>query len=114
MRGVGYLLIIAVAASFASGCVSTDWEARYLEKEMEARALQEQYDAMNQNLAERDASSEVLRQEFDETRAQLDTLSGELEKLKEQASGFAQYRQKKEEELKAALTKMRQLEAAYS
>ncbi len=35
----------------------------------------------------------------------------ELEKLQEQASGFALYRQKKEDELKQVVTKMRQLES---
>ena len=67
-----------------SACANTDWEARYLETEQENRALQERYDAVHQNLAENDASSEVLRQEFDETRAQLDTLSSELAELREQ------------------------------
>lgn len=84
------LAIPAFALLFAStACQSTDWEARYLEKEQENRALTEQYDAMNQNLAERDASSEILKQEFDQTRSQLDTLSSELQKLKEQPAPAA-------------------------
>ena len=80
---VGLLLIF-------SGCATTDWEAQYLEKEQENRALQEQYDSMHQNLAEQDVSSEVLRQEFDDTRAQLDTLSSELSKLREQPARTTQ------------------------
>jgi chemotaxis protein MotB len=87
-RGALAIPVVGVLL-FLSACASTDWEARYLEKEQENRALQEQYDSMHQNLAEQDASSEVLRKEFDDTREQLDTLSAELQKLRDQPPAAA-------------------------
>lgn len=60
------------------GCASTDWETRYLEKEQESRALQEQYDSMNQLQAERQASAETLKNDMDRARAEIDALAGEV------------------------------------
>lgn len=80
---------IAAAALFlfafvASGCASTRWQKRYLHKEQEARALQEQYDSMNQAQAERQASDEVLQKEMGKTRAQVDALASEITDFKQQ------------------------------
>ena len=92
MRRVHYAGIVAVAVLIATGCVSTDWEARYLEKEMEARALQEQYDSLNQALAEREAAADLMQDELDRSREQVHVLSSQvvdLEKKKTQPAPVA-------------------------
>ncbi|MHC4471298.1 MAG: OmpA/MotB family protein [Planctomycetota bacterium] len=78
MRRVRYLACFAALTLIAAGCVSTDWEARYLEKEMESRALQEQYDSMNQALAEREAAADLMQDELDRTRDEVRVLSSQV------------------------------------
>jgi chemotaxis protein MotB len=68
----------------ASGCASTDWQTKYLQKEQEARALEEQYDSMNQLQAEHQASAEVLRKEMGQTKAQIDALASEITEVQAQ------------------------------
>jgi len=82
--GRAVIAIPALAAMILfAGCASTDWEARYLEKEQEARALQEQYESYAQTSAERDASTEVWAREFGKTQEQVVALAHEVKKLKD-------------------------------
>jgi len=68
---VGLLLV-------ASGCKSTEWEQKYLEKEQENRALQEAFDARNTDSAESDAAAEMLRRDLERTEAELAVLADEV------------------------------------
>jgi chemotaxis protein MotB len=84
MRRVQFVVCGAALMLVAAGCVSTDWESRYLEKEMEARALQEQYDSMNQALAEREAAADLMQDELDSTRDQVKVLSAHVQDLEKE------------------------------
>ncbi len=78
------LSVLVLGFLVFAGCASTDWEARYLEKENEARALQEQYDALNQSLAEREATAEELKGELDRTQESVEVLSSAISELRKQ------------------------------
>lgn len=75
MRRTAFLFLVVLPFVFAVGCASTDWEARYLEKEQEARALQDEYSTMNQALAESEAVNEEMKGELDQRDARIDTLN---------------------------------------
>jgi chemotaxis protein MotB len=83
MRWLSSLAVAGILFSFlAAGCASTDWESRYLEKDQEVRALQAQYDLQRQATAERDATNEEIRQEYNRAKEQVEVLSRRLDNLK--------------------------------
>jgi chemotaxis protein MotB len=84
MRRLGIAVPALLLSILAVGCASTDWESRYLEKEAESRALQEQMESQNQYFAERQAASEALREDMTKARAQIETLAGEISELQNQ------------------------------
>jgi chemotaxis protein MotB len=81
-----FVLVIPVVCLLvvASGCKSTDWEQKYLEKEQENRALQEAFDSQNTSLAENDATAEGMRRELEQTEAEVAALARELSKRESQ------------------------------
>jgi chemotaxis protein MotB len=84
MRRFGIAVPAFLLLTLAVGCASTDWEARYLEKEAESRALQEQMESQYQYSAERQAAAETLKNEMDQAAAQIRTLAGEVDDLRNQ------------------------------
>lgn len=106
MRRLGAILVAVSFAGILVGCASTDWESRYLEKEQEARALQEQYDSLNQELAERGASDEEAYQAYLRNKEELDLLSEEITSLKN-APPPASPRDEHLAELQAELERLR-------
>ncbi len=80
-----FLAVSMVAASLSllgAACASTDWEAKYLESEEQARLLGEQNEQLRQAIAENDASTEGARQELLRTQQTIDLLSKEIEGLR--------------------------------
>lgn len=81
MRGFSLFFVGLLGFSLLAGCASTDWEGRYLEKEQESRALQEQYDALNHELAEQQASHEASEQAYLKNKEQLEVLQAAVADL---------------------------------
>jgi chemotaxis protein MotB len=82
----GFLVVaVAVVLPFAgAACASTDWEAKYLETEEQARLAEEQNESMRQALAENDSAAEGARQDLLQTQQTVDQLAKELAGLRTQ------------------------------
>ena len=96
----------------ATGCKSTDWEQKYLEKEQENRALLELQDSGNFARAENDAASEGLRAELEQTEAEVEALAHELSKYRNQPVAPAPV-PAEDENYKALLADYDRLKALY-
>lgn len=77
-------LVLVMIFGFIGGCASTDWESRYLDKEQELLALQQQNDLMNQSLAEREAERERLLAEMKNAEQEVTLLSQRFESVRNQ------------------------------
>jgi chemotaxis protein MotB len=82
MRQTAVLITMVFTISLAAGCASTDWEAKYLEKQEEARALQGENDTLTQQLAEEEARKEQARRELRQTRSSVDLLAQKIQQVK--------------------------------
>lgn len=81
----GFLMVLAVSFPLlGAACASTDWEAKYLEMEEQARLAEEQNESMRQALAENDSATEGARQDLLQTQQTIDQLAKELAGLKSQ------------------------------
>jgi chemotaxis protein MotB len=76
-----YLLLV-LSFSLVAACATTDWESKYLEKEDEALALEDENDALTQQMAEREAFKEEARRELTQTQASVDLLSRKIQDVK--------------------------------
>lgn len=80
-----FLMVLAVSFPLlGAACASTDWEAKYLEMEEQARLAEEQNESMRQALAENDSATEGARQDLLQTQQTIDQLAKELSGLKAQ------------------------------
>ncbi|MCU0726735.1 MAG: OmpA family protein [Planctomycetes bacterium] len=77
----GFAVVLSL---LGAACASTDWEARYIEMEGQARLLEEQNEALRRSIAENDASVEGARRELQQTQQTIDLLARELKGVKDQ------------------------------
>jgi flagellar motor protein MotB len=79
--GVTKLVLVGLACLVTVGCASTDWEARYRDKERQATELGADLEIARQDQAKLQASNQVLTDQLGRTRSEKDRLASELSAL---------------------------------